>query len=235
MKKKNKLVVILMAVLILSIGNVFLFVNKGDVSYDGFSGRFVENLPKLPLNLNLSLIAFVIQWIVLIIIAVVAYTKFVKHKKQESLTGHYRQILKHKGRFETDFDIFYKLLKEKKKLRIGLIATSFKITKEQALDWGKILESNDLVSIEYPAFSEPEVKIIEKEVKDKKDGETKEEGEGEKEGKKEIEEKVEGEGEKEGKKEIEEKHSKENAIERKKIKKEISRKEKRVKKGRDNK
>jgi hypothetical protein len=43
-------------------------------------------------------------------------------------------------------------------LKISVIAKAFGISKDQALEWGKILENQNLASVEYPAFSEPEIK-----------------------------------------------------------------------------
>lgn len=195
MVKKNGLVITMSIVLILSILNVFLFVNTGDFSYNTFTGRFIHELPDLPLNLNISLIAFAIQWIILLVLAVLAYVRYARKNVDEHLKISYSQLSKGKGRFETDFDIFYKLIQKRKKMRINSIAKTFEITEDQALEWSKILESSNLVTIEYPAFYEPEVRIKEmiisknkKEVKNEKEvdkkgkeagkGKTKEQEEG---------------------------------------------------------
>ncbi|MEM3074444.1 MAG: hypothetical protein QW727_00680 [Candidatus Pacearchaeota archaeon] len=177
--KKRGLILALIIMLILSSLNIFLFLNKGNLSYSGILGHsikniqmirslpFMENFSKSNFDMDLSLIAFVGQWIILIIVLFVIYSKFSKAKKEEKIKINYEKIknikLK-KSKPETDMDILYKLLKEKKSLRIGLIAETFKISKETAIEWGKILENSGLVTIEYPAFREPNLKIIEKEV-----------------------------------------------------------------------
>ena len=52
-------------------------------------------------------------------------------------------------------------MKEKTSLSTATVAKAFLISKEQALEWGKILEEHNLASIEYPAFSDPEITIEE--------------------------------------------------------------------------
>ena len=36
----------------------------------------------LPLGLNISLLAFILQWVILLVVFIFAYTKFFKHKKE---------------------------------------------------------------------------------------------------------------------------------------------------------
>ena len=188
MVKKSGLVITMSIVLVLAIINVFLFINTGSFSYSVFTGRLVEKIPELPLGLNISLLAFAIQWIILLVIAILAYTRYIKKRNHEHIKISYSQLSKRRGKFETDFDTFYKLLKERKRMRIGVIAKIFAISEEQALEWSKILENSDLVTVEYPAFYEPEVRIKEyvekkegeKEVKDEKEVEKKEDEQKEK-------------------------------------------------------
>lgn len=196
MVKVRSLGIILFIVLILGSMNVYLYISKGKVSYSVLSGRFVEKIPEipivekfqeLPLTLNLSLVAFVVQWILLVLIVIIAYLKFLKHRKQEHIKLTYGQIKNQKlsSRSKTDLDILYNLLEKQKKLRIGAIAKTFKITNEKALEWAKILENSELAIVEYPAFNEPEIILKEKEVKDEEEKEIKKgEEKPEKEGKK---------------------------------------------------
>lgn len=161
-----------LAVIIFSGINVFLFVNKsGNFSYSTISGKVLENLPGIGAKLNISIIAFVIQWIILLAILFFAYSKFLKHKQQENITIDYNIVKRKKGRAETDLDTLYNLIKDKKNLSVEVISKSFNIKREKALEWAKILENHELVRIEYPAFSAPEVIINGKE--DEKEGKEK--------------------------------------------------------------
>jgi len=184
--KKRGLITIIIFILIFSTVNLFLFSNKNSFSYSSISGKFIKEPINLPEGITISKIAFAIQWVILLIILIFAYVRFRKHQKEEKIRINLSEIKRKKSRSETELDILYNLLKEKKKLRIKTIARVFKIPKEKALDWGKILENSELVKIEYPAFSDPEVKLNEKEKKGK---EIEEQKEGKKKGK-EIEEQV---------------------------------------------
>ena len=169
MVKKSSLIIITVIVLILSGLNIFLFLNKGDTSYSGFSGMIVKEPPELPLKLNFSLIAFTVQWIILIFIVIVTSTKFLRHKKDEITKIDYHIIKERKTRSETDLDILYNLLKKRKEINIRTISKIFGISKEKAIEWAKILENHELVTIEYPIFNYPEVKINEKEQTEKEE------------------------------------------------------------------
>ena len=177
MIKKRGFLVITLFVMIFSGINVFLFINKsGNFSYSTISGRILEDLPGIGAKMNLSIIAFIVQWIILLAILFFAYSKFLKHKQQENISIDYNVIKRKKGRAETDLDTLYNLLKDKKNLSIETISKLFNIKKAKALEWGKILENHELVRIEYPAFSPPEVILDEKENEKEKKDKNKEKG-----------------------------------------------------------
>lgn len=120
-------------------------------------------------NVNISLVAFILQWVILLVVVIFGYMRFLKHRKEEEEKIANFVIPAPKTEAETNIDAFYTLLQDKKSLTTGTVAKAFKITKEQALDWGKILEEHALVTIEYPAFADPEIKIPEsKEEKEKR-------------------------------------------------------------------
>ncbi len=125
-------------------------------SGSSMSGMAVGNLST---SVNISLIAFVMQWVILLLIVMFAYMRFLKHRKEEEQKIANFIIPKPRTIAETHIDIFYNLLKEKESLTTGTIAKAFKISKEQALDWAKVLEEHGLASIEYPAFADPEIKV----------------------------------------------------------------------------
>ena len=173
MVRKVGLVIILFIVIVFGVANSFLFFNQGSLSYDYLSGRFIKEIPELPLNINFSIIAFVLQSIILIIIAILTYFHYLKTKIHDNVKVNYKALQKQKGRFETDLDILYKILKEKKRMRINLIAKTFEISEEQALDWGKILEDNKIATLEYPAFYGTELILNEEEMNNEKEVENK--------------------------------------------------------------
>ena len=63
---------------------------------------------------------------------------------------------------ETDFDVLYKLVLQKSKMKISEVAKTFKIDKKKAEEWVTILDEHDLIKIHYPAMGEPEIRKIPK-------------------------------------------------------------------------
>lgn len=155
MAKKVGVTLIWIFVVVLSVVTLYAFLLRraGESTAAGFAIR------DLSFGINISLVAFIGQWVLLLILVLFTYTRFLKHRKEEEKKIVGFVVPPPKSRGETNIDAFYELLKDKKELAIGTIAKAFKITKEQALDWAKILEDNELVSIEYPAFADPEVKF----------------------------------------------------------------------------
>ena len=60
---------------------------------------------------------------------------------------------------KTDLDTLYNILKDKKQLRTSSIAKLFKVNKETALNWCKILESGNLAVLDYSS-GDPVVRVI---------------------------------------------------------------------------
>ena len=144
--------------------NLYLYFNQGEYSYSSLSGLLVAEISKTPQGMNISLIAFLIQWFLLVLIVIVAYVRMLKHRHHEDVKINYQKLKgKNSGKSGTDLDILYALLKEKKKLKISVIAKTFSITNDRALEWAKILENYELGAIEYPAFDSPELRIKESE------------------------------------------------------------------------
>lgn len=161
---KSKIGVLIMGVFLLTvfIVSLILFLN-GDPRAT-ISGLAFSNLQELPFEMNLSLIAFVGQWVVLLLIVFIAYMRFLKHRREEEEKVKTFTIPKDLPKSTTNLDVMYDLLQQNKSLSVSIISRLFSITKEKALEWARILEDKDLVIIEYPAFSDPEVRL-----KDSKD------------------------------------------------------------------
>ena len=171
---KRGFVVIFLIVIVLGGLNLFLYFDQGGVSYAALSGMVVDELNvNLNPNINLSTIIFISQWVLLMLIVLIAFVKHLKGRKSEAVRINYSELKNKKTKANTDLDILYKILKDRKKLKVSVIASTFKITREQALEWGRILENYNLASIEYPAFSQPEIILKEKKVKHEEE-ETKE-------------------------------------------------------------
>ena len=172
MANKRGIYLSVILLIILSSFNIFLFINNSSLSFNSISGNLIKDFPKLPIGMNISTIAFIINWIVIIIIIIITISKLMKGTKNDEIQISFDRIKNKKSRSETDLDILYNLLIEKKSLSVGAISKTFKINKDKALEWGKILENYDLARIEYPTFSEPEIRIYDKnEIKEKQEEE----------------------------------------------------------------
>jgi len=154
--KKRELTLALAVIIAFAALNMLLFYNN---ILPKTSGMSINELPKVFKNPDTSVIAFFIQWVLIFFLFVIAVVRYTQRSKDEKVIINYEEKIVKLQKAETDIDLLYSILKEKKKIKIGAICKIFKITKEKALEWGKILESNNLAVINYPAFSDPEIEI----------------------------------------------------------------------------
>ena len=162
MSKRGNFIIVFLILLFIAIGNIYIYFSKMRISIMGFSVKNVGFGIFTGLKtLDFSTIAFIVQWLLILIVVIFFYVKFLKHKKEEEGKKSVINVERKKGtdKAETDLDTFYNLLKEKKHIKISDVSKIFKIDNEKALEWCKILENHELASIEYPAFSEPEIEI----------------------------------------------------------------------------
>jgi len=151
MVKKRGLLVAIMAVIVLSSLNLFLFISKSKFSYLTFKTNLEDKI-HFTSTLNLPLLAFIFLWVIIFLIIIIMSKKLQKKIKKEKKISVELGIMKQKkSKSVTDIDILYEILKKKKKLSTGEISRIFKIENEKALEWGKIFENHELATIEYPA------------------------------------------------------------------------------------
>ncbi len=60
--------------------------------------------------------------------------------------------------YETYFDLLMELIEKNNALSVSQVSLIFKITKEKAEEWGRILEEHGLIEVFYPVFSEPQLR-----------------------------------------------------------------------------
>ncbi len=159
----SKVLMISSIVVLLNIGYLTYIIVKSPQKISGFSIN--ENIFQSYNSLTFPVKIFMIsQWIILLFILFYAAfrDKMIQKIKNENIDLH---IQRNPDKNKTDLDVLYDILKDKKELPISAISKSFNVTKDIAMEWCKILESGELVSISYPGFSEPFVCINEKEIK----------------------------------------------------------------------
>jgi len=75
-------------------------------------------------------------------------------KKEQALEKIKQKVIAKASKYETDVDKFYDLINEVESLTLTEAADVFGVSKEQAEEWGKILESHGMIELEYPAMGE---------------------------------------------------------------------------------
>lgn len=153
MGKRGSFIIVSLILLLIAFGNVFIYFEKA-----GMSTFAIKDITAKLIQYDLSTIIFVAQWVLIFLIVVIFFVKFLRRKKGDRAKHMEIKVEERRGT-GTDLDTLYNLLQEKKNLKISEIARIFKITNDKALEWCRILENHELVSTEYPAFSEPEVEI----------------------------------------------------------------------------
>jgi len=161
-EKKRDLLLAFVIIVLIASSNVYLYYKQVKPSV---SGMAITEVPKLFTQLNFSVIAFIAQWFLIVVVVILFYVRHLRRKKEEKIKVSYKEIKDKHGRAGTDIDALYSLLREKKHLKISTISKIFSVDKDKALEWCKILENSNLAILNYPAFSEPEVEIIENEGK----------------------------------------------------------------------
>jgi pimeloyl-ACP methyl ester carboxylesterase len=88
-----------------------------------------------------------------------------KERKKEEKTQEEKPISKTTG-YETELDLFYKAIVENEKIKLSEIIKKFRISKEIALRWAKILEKNKLIKIHYPVIGNPILSVYKEKKKE---------------------------------------------------------------------
>ena len=109
-------------------------------------------IPRYLLIMQVPLIIFILGF---------AYIKNrrIWQRKVEEYGINLREISKNS---KTDLDALYTILKNKKEIKVRSISNIFKIEEDLAMEWSRILEAGELVTIEYPGFGSPKVIYIDK-------------------------------------------------------------------------
>ncbi|MBR9705381.1 hypothetical protein GOV12_08255 [Candidatus Pacearchaeota archaeon] len=158
-------IALIVVVIVLIINAAFLINNSGGLP-NGITGFSVnENLlnsfGSLPQGGKVFIISEVsLLFLMLIIVLVRDIT--IKKYKTEVIEVHIKRNI---DPTKTDIDVLYDALKDKKELTISTISKAFDVDKDTVVGWAQILESGGLAIIEYPGFSEPIVRLTQKEIK----------------------------------------------------------------------
>lgn len=151
---------LLLLVFILLVGNIALFIYFYGMKFERATlNKFVADLSAF----KVWAIAFVIVWGVILGALLVAVLPSGNRERPAIVKKVEEPDTSSLKKASTDIDVLYATLQKKGRLKMSMIAQTFKIKKEMALEWSKILESHDLATIRYKAFAEPELFVKEEE------------------------------------------------------------------------
>ncbi len=145
---------------------IILFLNAGYLFYrfqsfnKGVTGMSIgERISGTIIEMGLSTKIFLgVQWLFLIFFLIITFVKDKNmiSRKQELEGLDIEKITQGKG---TSLDNLYKVLEEKKQLRISTVAKIFNVSNNMAMQWCRTLEEGNLASIEYPGMREKIIKL----------------------------------------------------------------------------
>lgn len=166
-KKIAKILITLVVTLaVLHTGFHFAVYGTGipSINEKGISGFAIGKITGQEIKENyastssLSKLIIIGEWALLVLLIGISLLGEHRHVKKQHVV---LEIKRTQEKSKTDIDLLYDLLKEKKKIELGTIADTFKISEETATEWAKILEDAQLAVLHYPRFGEAEVRIKE--------------------------------------------------------------------------
>jgi len=143
----------------------------GEEKISGITGKISFSPQAIQTNYlnlpSLSKLIIAAEWLgIIIIMLIVLITGIMKlrkeMKKNKDLANKNIMVKYTKSKSETDIDILYKILQQKKVLRLEAASKLFNVNKDTVMEWFKILEDGDLAEIHYPTVGSPKIILIEK-------------------------------------------------------------------------
>ena len=169
MKKKRshvgRAILITLTIIILISTNLYYLFDKplSDLGLfsSGISGKAImENISSAEIEINFKeKIILGAEWIlaVMIFLSLLIQSKAELNEYEVSITHEkIKQSISN-----TDLDILYNLLKEKKKIPVKALAVYFKVEESTIISWARILEEANLLTIHYPSFGHPILTLTE--------------------------------------------------------------------------
>jgi len=158
------LMIIILAVIV-EIGVIYsIYMPKS------ISGHSISDVAELYFDVfpNSNIFLYV-QWGIILLILFIVFIKNIGILKRRKEVHGVNLTQTRKG-CKTDLDALYIILKQKKKLSVRSIARIFKIKEDLAIEWARILETGELVKIEYPSLGGPIVELkVSEEILEKKE------------------------------------------------------------------
>jgi len=152
---------IVIVALLHTLATFFIFTSNNAGS--GITGR-VTLQPDLSRLTQTHILVLAVEWLAVIVVILILLIKSkmgvardIKESGEVAVGVQFK-----KQRHETDLDLLYKLLKEKKEMKLAVVAGVFGISKGTAMEWCKVLEAGNLAEIRYPTVGDPKVLLAKK-------------------------------------------------------------------------
>ena len=140
-----KVLLVIMIIALLNVGTLFYIYGNFSDGLSGFSifeisSNVYQQMPKQ------SKIFLIAEWSLIFIFL---FFSMFKDSKIRSRIREVRSIKLKKESNQTDIDVLYNLIKDKKQLRISTISKVFEVNEDIAIDWVNILEAANFVKTDY--------------------------------------------------------------------------------------
>jgi len=150
-----KAFIIVVVILLANIGAFFwkyVDLSKG-LTGNAIAGNLMQAYTSMPGSVKIFLIG---EWAFLIMLLGILFVRDVRIRKREFSDINFNVH----DKSGTDLDALYSILKDKKQIKVSSIAKAFKIDRETAMEWCRILESGNLATIDYPGVGEPIIRLV---------------------------------------------------------------------------
>ena len=127
----------------------------GDVD----SEKFEQNIKQSEQAPKNSLYIIGAEWLMLVSLMTISILRS-KIAATAQNVEHF-DIIKKRGKSETDIDVLYQLLQKNKKITVTKAAELFNVEHKVVEEWGEVLENNSLAVVDYPRFGEIEIRLKE--------------------------------------------------------------------------
>lgn len=158
----NTLILIFVINVILHIiifGTGIKFLLKNGINQIIFGSKIIQISSFADLNFNLRIYSF---FAIVLELILIFFFLFIDSKNKDEFVKEMRAVKKLKTEFaksknQTDLDVLYNILKERKKIKVSILHTVFDVDRETMRDWIETLESGDLVELNNKKFGESEL------------------------------------------------------------------------------
>lgn len=154
----NKLILIFLAITVLILAHTFI-IFKDSLDIRSFTGKISGNVvaednfkeeSKISFKEKMILSA---EWVLILVVFLKLLIQVKAEIKEYDVVIDKSDVKQDLS--NNDLDRLYSIVKEKKTIGVKVLATYFKVSENVIIEWAKILEEANLLTIHYPNFSHP--------------------------------------------------------------------------------